>query len=374
MSVTAYKSPGTAASVDRDGNAAWSNPDNAKTDNAAYASSDIWQSSYSDWLRLTNYGFTSADIPVGATIDGIEVSVQRKGEAADKIKDSAFYLRKTSGQTGNNKASATYWATTEETAVYGGASDMWGTALTQADIVSSDFGIDLSAANSGLALREAYIDVIQIRIYYTAGTAYEKTLTDSVSLSEAILKAPSRTLSDSIALSEVINKGTVRIFGDSVSLSEVFSKGVARVFSDAVALADAIIRGWEKVFSDTLALTDTISRDMTRTFADAVSLLEVVNKQISLFITDTITIAEDTIIKGVGKTFSETINLVDSITKTLFWLPKAFITATWVALSKAASAWQQKTNAVSSWIKKTKGANTWQKKNYGDNDWTTKTK
>jgi hypothetical protein len=166
MAVTSYKNPGTAASVDRDGKTAWTNPTNALTDNASYATFTA-KSTYSDWLRLTNYGFTNVDIPDGSTIDGIELSVQRyNGGAATSCEDSAFYLRKTAGQVGSNYATATEWQrTTEQTVVYGGATDKWGTTWTQAEILSSDFGLDLSAYTTSTGW--AYVDVIQIRVYYT---------------------------------------------------------------------------------------------------------------------------------------------------------------------------------------------------------------
>lgn len=157
---------GTAANVDRDAKNAWSNPDNAKTDDLTYASVSIAKSTYSDWLRLTNFGFS---LIYGAAIVGIEATIKRYGSNANEVSDSALYLRKTSGQTGNNKASATAWPTSVGTATYGGSTDMWGTTLTYADINSSDFGIDLSAANSnGISARTAYVDYIKLSVYYNS--------------------------------------------------------------------------------------------------------------------------------------------------------------------------------------------------------------
>ena len=65
MAVTDYKYAGTAANVDR-GSDAWSNPDYAKADDTNYSTVDYsYKNTYSDWLLLTNFGFTSSDIPSG---------------------------------------------------------------------------------------------------------------------------------------------------------------------------------------------------------------------------------------------------------------------------------------------------------------------
>jgi hypothetical protein len=168
MAVTDYKFAGTAAAVDRDTKPMWSNPDNAKVDDTNYANCTV-KNDYGDWLRLTNYGFTSSDIPSGATINGIEFVVCHHATVADTYSDSAIYLYD-DGQVGNNLASATYWPINTPTeATYGGSTNMCGTSLTQADIVASSFGVQLSvlAANGGIG--DSYVDYIKIRVYYTEG-------------------------------------------------------------------------------------------------------------------------------------------------------------------------------------------------------------
>ena len=77
MAVTDYKFAGTAANVDRDSKVAWTNPDYAKADDTSYTTNAPGKNSYSDWLLLTNYGFSSSDIPSGSTINGIEFIICR---------------------------------------------------------------------------------------------------------------------------------------------------------------------------------------------------------------------------------------------------------------------------------------------------------
>lgn len=170
--VTSYKYPSTAANADRDGKEAWTNVNDAKTDNGASADSPKIKSTYSDWLRLTNFGFTSADIPTGSTINGIEMVIEKKTKSdpiISYIEDSALYLRDSGGQVGDNTADlGVKWSTSWDTTTYGGASDMWGTTLSQADIIDSTFGCDLSMlSTSGIITKDGEVDYVKIRVYYT---------------------------------------------------------------------------------------------------------------------------------------------------------------------------------------------------------------
>ena len=177
MSVTDWKPAGTTANVDRDGKDAWGNTDNVKTDDTDFSIVLIAKGvTYSDWLRLTNF-FTTGDIPAGATINGIEVQYKRLASVASWVNDSMLKLRKTSGQVGDNKASATPWAVSKETVTYpatGGETDTWNSGLTAADLVDSGFGIDLSALNNDTEnIRSATIYFCQIRVYYTALVTFQ---------------------------------------------------------------------------------------------------------------------------------------------------------------------------------------------------------
>lgn len=166
MSVTAYKTPQTCISFDRDGKVTWINADNAKASDDARATVTPGGLKYSDWLRCSNFGFTIEDIPIGATIVGIELKVERHGSLAF-ITDHAIYLRGSGGQTGDNKSAAGTWPIADAEKTYGGAADTWSAGLSDSDIRASTFGIDFSAWDSlGGGGTEARVDCISIRVYW----------------------------------------------------------------------------------------------------------------------------------------------------------------------------------------------------------------
>jgi len=168
MAVTSYKVAGAGSWEARAGSdGPWEHPDRVTACDDSWASSDIGKNDYSDWLRCVSFGFTVVDIPAGATINGIEVKIQRHQGIATDVIDSALYLRKTAGQVGDNKASAVVWQeTVDEEVTYGGAADTWNAGLVDTDVVSADFGVDLSAL-AGAVVSEGFIDCVSIRIYYT---------------------------------------------------------------------------------------------------------------------------------------------------------------------------------------------------------------
>ena len=171
MAVTSYTLARTATTIDRDPDDAnrWTGYNDAKLRNANYAESLPDKETRSEWLRLTNFDF---DIPVGATIVGIEVQIKRYADVVTIIEDDAIYLRKTVGQVGNNYASATTWPTTVTIETYGGATILWGTTWNAADINSSDFGIDIANYNTASDdTTKTYVDYADIRIHYTTEAA-----------------------------------------------------------------------------------------------------------------------------------------------------------------------------------------------------------
>ena len=172
MADTGWISCGTAESIDRDGKGSWDNPTNAETQNDTYAYEDISKTTYTDWLRATNFGFS---IPSG-TVDGIEVGIDWYAEDTNVDEDS---IRLVSGAVvaGDDKSVGANLPTsdTDSYSEYGGAADGWNAGLTYEDINDSTFGVQFSVANdhAGQA-RQCRIDHVQIKITYTeAGEAPE---------------------------------------------------------------------------------------------------------------------------------------------------------------------------------------------------------
>jgi len=158
---TGWKSPGTMASDPSVGTVNWNNPDEAKTSDNTYSSFRGLGESY--YLKATNFGFA---IPAGATIDGIEVHIERFATAADSVEDLLVKIVKADGNYGaENKALGGWWSIVESYFAYGGVADLWSEVWTPANINHVNFGVGLQASAANLIFGR--VDHIKIKVYYT---------------------------------------------------------------------------------------------------------------------------------------------------------------------------------------------------------------
>lgn len=158
---------GTGANVDK-GDTNWSNPGNITTAGTPYATANIGTGT-SDYLRGTSYGFS---IPNGATIDGIEVTINRSGTQGflntGCFDEYVYIVKGGTIQTTQNKANDNRYPTNLGTATYGGPNDLWGVTWTPAQINDSNFGIVLSTdATTVFTSCTATVDYMRITVYYT---------------------------------------------------------------------------------------------------------------------------------------------------------------------------------------------------------------
>lgn len=172
MAVTAYKFAGTGANDASFGSQAWSNPGNIVSDNGSDATAAEGDHT-TNYLKGTNFGFTSTDIPVGSTIDGIELEYERfQEEGIAVIENNRLRAVKGGSVIGSNVSGMNMilWSVgTPEVITEGGATNLWGTTWTQADVTASDFGFVLAAdMAAGPGIRAAHVDFFRCRIYYTA--------------------------------------------------------------------------------------------------------------------------------------------------------------------------------------------------------------
>ncbi|MGA2417678.1 MAG: dockerin type I domain-containing protein [Candidatus Staskawiczbacteria bacterium] len=164
---TSAKYAGTATDKGG-GTATWTNPSRAAGSNTSDAATAALPSNgnTSTKLALTNFGFTSSDIPAGATINGISVAVDW-GSSNNKTIDNLVQLTK-DGSTliGSNKAASGTHGHQVQT--YGGAADTWSAGLAQTDIASnSNFGVILQYTKNGTGQPGEVVSVYDVTITVT---------------------------------------------------------------------------------------------------------------------------------------------------------------------------------------------------------------
>ena len=119
-----------------------------------------------DGLRVTNFSFSGV-LPADAEIKGIEVDIEKSVDAGATVVDSLVQLVVGGALVGNDNADAvTAWPTTEAVSNYGGSTDLWGLTPTRAQVVASDFGVEIRATKSTSATVQTRIDHVTITIHY----------------------------------------------------------------------------------------------------------------------------------------------------------------------------------------------------------------
>lgn len=115
------------------------------------------------FLYFTNFGFSVADIPVGATILGIEVAVNRYTGTSGV--SNAYRMRPSDG--GSYFKDGGSWPMSAGVQNMGSSSDLWERSWVRDNILSSDFGVVLTIETSTDST--FYIDYVKIRVTYSGG-------------------------------------------------------------------------------------------------------------------------------------------------------------------------------------------------------------
>lgn len=121
-----------------------------------------------DGIRTTNFSFSGV-LPADAVITGVEVDIEKSVDTGTAVVDSLVQLVVGGSLVGDNKADgSTAWPTSEAVSNYGGSTDLWGLTPSRANVVASDFGVEIRATKGTDATEiQARIDHITITLHYT---------------------------------------------------------------------------------------------------------------------------------------------------------------------------------------------------------------
>ena len=142
-----------------------------KRQNDRYAYASIPPITNTKWVRCSGFDF---NLPDNSIIEGIEVQIDDFDGFLNEILAQDIYLVLNGVKIGIDKESGTPIGTadTDTYRVYGNPTDMWNTELTQIDIESSTFGMQIFYYNPSTFISfDVNIDNIQIKIYYSIDEA-----------------------------------------------------------------------------------------------------------------------------------------------------------------------------------------------------------
>lgn len=165
MPSTGAKLPTVGSTDSSVGLAAWANATRITADDGNSASAaSITLGTSTVLLVGTDFDFA---IPAGATINGIEVVIDR-GSTGDRCRDVLISLYLGGVVVGDNKAdAATQWPASLAEKTYGGAADAWGAGLTAEDVNDAGFGVAVQCEKNVSGVGGASVDYLSVTVHYT---------------------------------------------------------------------------------------------------------------------------------------------------------------------------------------------------------------
>lgn len=158
------------------------------------------------------------------------------------------------------------------------------------------------------------VDMIQ----FQTTRAFSEVVTLAAAVSTTLTS--SRAFSESIALIDSIQNRTDRAITETINLVDNLATTLTstRTFQEVISLADQISFRTQRVFTEALNLVDSVVTSLTasRAFTETVSLVDSINRAITKTINDAMTLTDrvDPTIT-LTRTFSEVISIVDSISR-----------------------------------------------------------
>lgn len=151
-----------------------------------------------------------------------------------------------------------------------------------------------------------------------SGTAWTKSLTETLSLTDARTAGAMKALTETLSLTDTRAMGLGKALAETLSLSDLKTGGGNKLLSEALALTDVRTAGAAKALSDSLSLTDAFSGVLnpsgtawTKALFEVLSLtdnLAVALGSLLIIVTESAgqdTIARSAIGDGIGRPGSE---------------------------------------------------------------------
>ncbi len=174
----------------------------------------------------------------------------------------------------------------------------------------NDTTVDFSCASGD----ELGIIAIEIK---ASGTAFTKTLTETVTHSDTLAKLAGKVLSETETNTDTLNKTTSKTRTETVTLTDTLLKQAGKLFSEVTSYTDSlVVKVTGKTLSEIISHTDTLIRGSTKVLTETITHTDTFLKQLARSLIETIT-STDTLIRLPSKVLSETITYTDSVIRTI---------------------------------------------------------
>ena len=172
-------------------------------------------------------------------------------------------------------------------------------------------GMDNNTVNQLFSLAECGIIVA-----FIPATVYTQILTETLTITDTIVKGPAKVLSEILTITDTLLKTPSKIFTETLTLTDSFLKTCKKIVSETLSLTDTLLKTPIKHLLETLTLSDTFTKLRTTfiTLTETLALTDNLNKLIGKVQTETLVLT-DALNKTTQRLFTEIIILTDSLTR-----------------------------------------------------------
>ncbi len=143
---------------------------------------------------------------------------------------------------------------------------------------------------------------------FYANTAWTKSLSDTVTGTDAIVKSPTKKPADTVTGTDAISKKPGLAKSDTITGTDAISNRPTKAASDSLTSTDSISNKPTKSAADSITTSDQIANHPTSGQADSVSLADALTKGVGVGLADSVTLTD-----FFDRTWAASLTLTDAI-------------------------------------------------------------
>lgn len=152
-----------------------------------------------------------------------------------------------------------------------------------------------------------------------SGSLIEQSFSDSVSISDTVIKEQGKSLLDVISLSDDAIKEATKLLAETFVLSDLAVKELGKSLFDNSTIIESFIStsDYSRAFNDVVTLSDSMVKGFFISFLDSVVLGDntAVQRGIIKDLSESLNLSDNISLKEIGKNISDILNLTDSLNK-----------------------------------------------------------
>lgn len=153
-----------------------------------------------------------------------------------------------------------------------------------------------------------------------------KVIQDTALLSDAIAMSFGMILQDIVALSDALSKSLGKDIQDAIGITdEILFKDIGKPLSDSVYISDDIVKDLERTLSDIAYLSDDIVKQLDKSLTDNVLVSDEYTRQLGLAFSDSVFVS-DALFKNVNRILSDRVLISEQLSKEVSKIFQSIVT------------------------------------------------